>query len=105
MVKQALQRGHQVSAIVRNPTRLSEFESNPNFKIVKANILNADELAKELTGKDCVLSALGVPNIVIRRVTFYTDSTKAIVDAMRKAQVKRLICMSSFYAKRILIFL
>jgi biliverdin reductase/flavin reductase len=121
LVKQGLARGHQVSAFVRNPTKLAEFDSNQNFKViicpfekffrenelvffffkvVKCNLLNAEEVGTHLQGFDCVLSALGVTGIQIFKISFYLDSMKSIVAAMRKANVNRLLCVTSFYSKR-----
>lgn len=99
LVEQALKRGHTVSAIVRNPDALKSFAANPNFKAIKADLLNKDELAGHLTGHDCVLSALGVAGVKIFKITFYLDSMKSIVEAMRTAGIKRLVAMTSFYSK------
>ena len=67
---------------------------------MQCNILKEDELATILQNQDCVLSALGVRGICVFKVTFYLESMKSIVAAMRKANVKRLICVTSFYSKR-----
>lgn len=34
LVKQALERGHQVTALVRNPGALEAFSKNENFKVI-----------------------------------------------------------------------
>lgn len=70
------------------------------IKAIKCNIMNPDEIAPYLESHDCVLSALGVRGICIFKVTFYLDSMKSITAAMRKANLKRLICVTSFYSKR-----
>jgi hypothetical protein len=57
------------------------------------------DLTKHMEGCTAVLSALGQPGIHISAMTFYQDSMKSIVTAMRNAKVKRLICMTSFYTK------
>jgi putative NADH-flavin reductase len=62
--------------------------------------LNADELAKSLSGHDAVLSGLGAPGVHFSAITFYQDSAKSMVEAMRKAGVKRLLCVTAFYTKR-----
>jgi putative NADH-flavin reductase len=67
---------------------------------VKANILNSEEIVKHLEGQDAVLSALGVPGIHILRISLYSDSIKSIVAAMRKANIKRLLCITSLYTQR-----
>lgn len=69
------------------------------LKVVQCDLLNPLELAKHLEGQDAVLSALGVAGLQIYAMTFYEDSMKSIVTAMRNANVKRLICVTAFYTK------
>jgi hypothetical protein len=61
--------------------------------------MNPVDLAKHMEGCTAVLSALGQPGLQISAMTFYEDSMKSIVTAMRDAKVKRLICMTSMYTK------
>lgn len=61
--------------------------------------MNSLELTKHLEGCTAVLSALGQHGLQIAAMTFYEDSMKSIITAMRNAKVKRLICMTSFYSK------
>ena len=70
------------------------------FKIVKANIYEADSMVEGMTGKDVVLSCLGTqPSLFSRRkITFYTDTAKHIVAALRKASVNRFIFMASVFS-------
>ena len=99
VVEQALNRGHQVTAIVRNPDKLTNFTENPNFKIAKCNLLNGDELSTHLQGQDCVISALGVAGVHFFKISFYLDSIKSITQAMKKAGLRRLLAITSFYTK------
>ncbi len=61
--------------------------------------MNPLDLAKHMEGCIAVLSALGQHGLQISAMTFYEDSIKSIVSAMRNANIKRLICMTSFYTK------
>lgn len=99
VVKEALERGHTVTAIVRNPDKLTE--KHENLKVVKANIFDPDTLADHMSGHDAVLSCLGCPPsfFSLWTITFYTDSAKSIISAMRKASLRRLIFMSAWYTK------
>jgi biliverdin reductase/flavin reductase len=69
------------------------------LQVVKCDLMNPLELAKYMEGRMAVLSALGQPGLQISAMTFYEDSMKSIVTAMRNAKVKRLICVTSFYSK------
>ncbi|XP_060583455.1 flavin reductase (NADPH)-like [Ruditapes philippinarum] len=99
VVNEALERGHDVTAIVRNPDKLKE--KHYRLKIVKANIFDPDSLEPHFQGQDAVLSCLGCGSSLfnLRNITFHTDCAKSIVVALRKANVKRYIFMSSWYTK------
>lgn len=99
VVKEALQRGHEVRAIVRNPDKL--VEKHDKLQVVKANIFDPDTMVPHLKGQDAVLSCLGCsPSwFSIWNITFYTDTVKPVVTALRRADVKRFIFMSSWYTK------
>lgn len=95
LVQQALQQGHAVTAVVRNPAKLTV--QHDNLKVVKANIFSADSLKDHFKGQDAVLSCLGFPTSFWSGVTGYTLSMNAMVNAMREAKVNRLITMTSWY--------
>lgn len=99
VVKEALERGHEVTAVVRNPEKLTQ--THDKLKVVKADIFDSDTLVPHFEGQDAVLSCLGCPPSFFSMwtITFYTDSAKPIVAAMRKAGVTRLIFMASWYTK------
>ncbi|XP_045199850.2 flavin reductase (NADPH)-like [Mercenaria mercenaria] len=99
VIKEALEREHEITAIVRNPDKLTE--NHENLKVVKANIFDAESLVPHLTGQDAVLSCLGcTPSwLSLWTVTFYMDSVKPVVTALRRANVNRFIFMSSWYTK------
>ena len=58
-VKQALESGHNVTAIVRNPSKLSI--TNDKLNVVEADVFDADSYKEHLVGHDAVLSCLGFP--------------------------------------------
>uniref|UniRef100_A0A8C6UM21 NAD(P)-binding domain-containing protein n=1 Tax=Neogobius melanostomus TaxID=47308 RepID=A0A8C6UM21_9GOBI len=95
LVQQALQQGHSVTAVVRNPSKLTV--QHDNLKVVEANIFSADSLKDHFKGQDAVMSCLGFPASFFYAVTGYTLSMNAMVDAMREAKVNRLITMTSWY--------
>jgi putative NADH-flavin reductase len=59
LVSQALDAGHEVTAVVRDPARLPV--SHPALRVVTTNVTDADSLGPVLAGHDVVLSALGAP--------------------------------------------
>ncbi|XP_067894876.1 flavin reductase (NADPH)-like [Heterodontus francisci] len=98
LVRQALEQGHVVKAVVRTPSKLTI--QHDNLKVVEANIFSADSLVEHLTEQDVIMSCLGFPISIFSRVTGYTESIKAIVAAMRAAKVTQIIAMTSWYTKR-----
>uniref|UniRef100_A0A8C4NN42 NAD(P)-binding domain-containing protein n=1 Tax=Eptatretus burgeri TaxID=7764 RepID=A0A8C4NN42_EPTBU len=95
VVQQALQHGHVVVAIVRNPQKMKI--SHSNLKVVKVNIFSSEELVSHLEGQDAIISCLGFSISFLSPVTGYLDSMKAIVDTMQKVGVTRLVTMTSWY--------
>ena len=93
VVKQALSRGHRVTAFVRRPEAL---ESADNLRIVVGDTTrDKSKVAEAMSGQELVISALG------RRNSFRSDhlisrSMEAIVPSMERAGVGRMILMSSF---------
>ncbi|XP_062873528.1 uncharacterized protein LOC134335074 [Trichomycterus rosablanca] len=95
VVSQALQQGHVVTAIVRNPGKMTI--DHENLKVVEGNIFSEDSLKPHFTGQDAVMSCLGFPPSPLQGVTGYTQSMTATVNAMREVKVNRLITMTSWY--------
>ncbi|XP_021180192.2 flavin reductase (NADPH) [Fundulus heteroclitus] len=97
LVKQALEQGHTVTAVVRNPAKLTVHHNN--LKVVTADIFSADSLKPHLKDQDVVMSCLGFPASFFSGVTGYTSSMAAVVGAMREARVNRVITMTSWYTE------
>lgn len=89
LVEQALARGHEVTAFVRNTTSL---EPQAAMKVVEGNALNGGELAVALKGQDVVVSVLG------RRAkndrSLLQDGATAMLQALRASHVQRYIVVS-----------
>jgi putative NADH-flavin reductase len=65
-VEQALQAGHQVTALVRDPAKLAL--THLNLHIVKGDIMQPDTFAHQLKGQQVVISALGVSGGSVKRI-------------------------------------
>lgn len=55
ILKEALDRGHQVSAIVRNPEKITL--QHDQLTVVKADVLDAEQVTQAVNGNDAVVSA------------------------------------------------
>lgn len=54
VLDELLARGHDVTALVRDPAKL---EARPQLQVVKADVRNADEMRAAVAGTDAVISA------------------------------------------------
>src|SRR5688572_10608842 len=103
ILEQGLARGHDVTALVRDPTKLGV--EDPKLRKVKGDALDAASLKQALVGQDAVIDALGLGKGPqgqrgggLKRgqaTTFASDSAKVIVEAMQASGVKRLVAMSN----------
>jgi putative NADH-flavin reductase len=88
LVTQALERGHQVTALVRRPPRA---EPRPGLTLVVGDVLDPCSLERAMPGQEAVLSALGHkrwfgPNQIL------SEGTRNLIAAMGRYGVQRLIC-------------
>lgn len=94
IVKQALARGHGVTAFVRRPEALAITDGK--LRIVTGEVTqDPQKVTEAMRGKDLVISALGRRNS-FRSDRLFSRSMGVIVPAMAQAGVRRMILMSSF---------
>lgn len=100
ILNELLNRDHKVTAIVRDPAKVTA--SNPNLKVIQADVTDTDVLIEASKGKDAVISAYNPgwknPNIYEETLKNYP----LIVDSVKKAGVERLLIVGGagtlFYA-------
>ncbi|GAB3958146.1 NAD(P)H-binding protein [Micromonospora vulcania] len=88
LVRQALDAGHDVQAVTRQPGSFPV--RGPGLEVVAADVT----VDVPVGGADVVLSTLGVP-FTRRPVLLYSRSTANVLAAMRRAGVRRLVVVSS----------
>lgn len=93
IVKQALEKKHQVTAFVRNPENLP-FSVHQNLKIIKGDVRDLEDVQEAMHGHEAVLCTLGDGKVGKIRA----EGTKNIVAAMNDLGLKRLICQSTIGA-------
>ncbi|XP_029685270.1 flavin reductase (NADPH)-like [Takifugu rubripes] len=97
LVNEALQQGHTVTAVARDPGKITVHHDN--LKVVQADIFSADSLKPHFKGQDVIMSCLGFPASFFTGVTGYSLSMRAVVSAMQTAHVSRLVTMTSWYTE------
>ena len=92
VVRQALDRGHAVTAVVRDPARF--LVRHPQLEVVAVPALDdAGLLCPALRGRDAVLSGVGPRGR--RDGPVASAATRTIVRAMRDEDVRRLVAVSA----------
>lgn len=95
LVRQALAAGHEVTAVVRDPARLT-VPASPRLHTVTADVLDPASIVTSVAGADAVITAIG-PR-ANGRTTISQDSVHSIIEAMSKAGTRRLITVSGTIA-------
>ncbi len=90
LTREALERGHVVTAFVRSPEKMRT--QHDNLRILKGDVKDADQLERALCDKDAVLSALGASEPRSDRIL--ETAAHSTVDAMRRTNVRRLVVVS-----------
>jgi putative NADH-flavin reductase len=89
ILNEALSRGIQVTAVVRNPEKIKI--ANSNLTVIQADVSSVDTVAEITKGADAVVSAYNPgwtnPNIYDETLKVYP----AILEGVKKADVKRLL--------------
>ena len=88
LVTQALERGHQVTALVRRPPRA---EPRPALTLVVGDVLDPGSLDRAMQGQEAVLSALG-HNRWLAPSRILSEGTRNLIAAMVRHGVQRFVC-------------
>ena len=90
-VEQSLQRGHYVTAFVRDPAKLGI--QHPNLTVITGNVLDPESLLPAVRRQDAVFCTLG--NRPGEKDEAVAKGTTNLIDAMKLAGVRRLLVVSS----------
>lgn len=87
LLKEALARGHQVTALVSRPEKLA---TQPGLTALKTDALDSASLSPQLPGHEAVISAFS--GHAQREVfNYYVRGIRSIIDAVKSAGVPRLL--------------
>jgi putative NADH-flavin reductase len=92
ILKELLSRGHIVTAVVRDPSKLT---AQSNLTIEKGDMLDADDIAKVAKGSDVVVSSYGPPSGPQgpdpAKVGQLVDAVRTLISGVRRAGAPRII--------------
>lgn len=91
VVKMALQRDHEVTAIVRNPTNLKI--RHPKLTVVKGDVLQPETFQGSFAHKDVVISAIGKSSTAA--TTLYSRGSENVLTCMQEAGIRRAFFISA----------
>ncbi|MGH4032577.1 NAD(P)-dependent oxidoreductase [Actinomycetota bacterium Odt1-20B] len=91
IVKQALNAGHEVTAVVRDPARFTV--TGERLEVFRADLKDAEALRPAVAGRDAVLSGLGARKRADAGIA--TEVTRPVLRAMEAEGVRRLLVVSA----------
>jgi uncharacterized protein YbjT (DUF2867 family) len=95
IVSEALERGQQVTALVRSPEKARDLKG---AKLIVGDVRDEKVLREALKGQDAGVSSLGTPASPFREVMLLSTATRALVGAMKAENVSRLVCLTGMGA-------
>ena len=95
IVESALKQGHKVAALVRSKEKAADIAGVDPFE---GDARDEVAITRAIAGCDAVISSLGTPMSPFREVTLLSTATTALVDAMKRQHVQRLVCITGMGA-------
>src|SRR5438876_81235 len=91
VVRQALDAGHEVTAVVRDPARLSV--TGDRLEVFRDDLTDPEAVRPAVAGRDVVLSGLGARSR--KEAGVATRLTRTVLGAMQAEGVRRLLVVSA----------
>lgn len=86
IAQEALRRGHQVTAIVRDPASVQT--NDPQLTVMQGNALDPASVAQVAAGHDVVVSAISPKDQALQAIP---DAAHSLLAGVKRAGVKRLV--------------
>jgi putative NADH-flavin reductase len=96
LLRIGLERGHELTAYVRSPHKISR--PSGRLAVVQGDLFNAGAMARSLAGHDAVLSAFGPTTI--RTTTLRREFGHTLASALREGGVRRVQLVSAAFLFR-----
>lgn len=95
ILKQGLAQGHDITALVRHPSKLAV--EHRNLRVIAGDVLNLVDVNAAMAGQEAVVCSLGT-TVTLKPVTLFSDGTQNLVDSMVYHSVRRIICITGIGA-------
>ncbi|MFM9369301.1 NAD(P)-dependent oxidoreductase [Streptomyces sp. Da 82-17] len=93
VVKQALAAGHQVTAVVRDPARLTV--TGDALDVFRSDLRDAEALREAVEGRDAVLSGLGARSNADARTGIAARLTRPVLRALDATGTRRFVAVTA----------
>lgn len=91
ILKRALEKGHLVTALVRDPAKVTLL--HPNLTAVRGDALSQESVSAAMRGQEVVINALSAADNTQRQVFIHH-----LINAMREHHVKRIVVLGGIGA-------
>ncbi|MEJ2673537.1 MAG: SDR family oxidoreductase [Deltaproteobacteria bacterium] len=95
LLEQALQAGHDVTALVRDPRKMPK--PHERLKLIQGDIVDLEAVNRAMAGQEAVCVTIGI-GVTWKPVTVFSQGTQNVLEAMRRQGVRRLICITGIGA-------
>ncbi|MDQ8704397.1 SDR family oxidoreductase [Streptomyces sp. LHD-70] len=93
LVRQALAAGHQVTAVVRDPARLTP--TGDALDVFRSDLQDTEALREAVEGRDAVLSGLGARSTKDARTGIASALTRPVLRALDATGTRRFLAVSA----------
>lgn len=90
-VKSALERGHEVTALLRDPTKLGL--EHPRLRKLRGDVGSASEVAEALAGQDAVCTCVGIAP-TRKPVDIFSRGARNVLAALEGAPGTKFVCVT-----------
>lgn len=94
IVRELAQAGHEAVALVRTRSTAQDLGA----ELVVGDARDIDAVTRGVKGCDAVVSSLGTSMSPFQEVTLLSSATRVLIEAMERAQVRRLVCITGLGA-------
>lgn len=95
LVPQALAKAHEVTVLVRDPSKL--VVKSDRLHVLKGDALDPSAIDTAVRGQDAVIFSLGW-KAPWKPTTMFSDASRNLISAMEKHGVRRLVCITGIGA-------
>ena len=92
IAREALDRGHQVTAVVRDPSTVRKYDDR--LEVMQGDATDAASVARAATGAEAIVNAISPrPSPSGRPASSLVDGARAVIAGAKRAGIERLIAV------------